>query len=177
MTRVSFSSPDSASASSGVPYAVNDAAIYVAHEDATYSAVRGKGALRNGKPIRICHDRAPQLATISWINGYSVSPDDAGARRAVELLERRFKRTLKLWAPSVDWSLLIGGRTGALLAYQNEPEDLLCGVLIAAEAGAIITDFGGREITDVCAADTLVVAAPEVAKYVAEVLGELPEAG
>ena len=63
----------------------------------------------------------------------------------------------------------------ALLAYKNEPEDLLCGVLIAAEAGAVITDFGGRAVTDISASDTLVVAAPEVAKYLAEVLGDLPE--
>lgn len=149
------------------------AAIYVAHEDATYSAVRGKGALRNGKPIRISHDGMPQLATISWINGYGVAPDDADMRGTLALLERRFKRTLNLWSPSVDWSLLIGGRTGALLAYKNEPEDLLCGLLIAAEAGAVIMDFGGHEVTDVCAADHLVAAAPEVAQYVAEVLGEL----
>lgn len=149
------------------------AAIYVAHEDATYSAIRGKGALRNGKRIRIRYDGVPQLATISWINGYGVTPDDNGPRQALGLLERRFKRTLSLWAPSVDWSLLAGGRTGALFAYRNEPEDLLCGVLIAAEAEAVIMDFGGREVTDVCASDTLVVAAPEVAKYVAEVLGEL----
>lgn len=149
------------------------AAIYVAHEDATYSATRGKGAFRNATPIRIRHDGASQLATISWINGYSVTPDDAVARRALELLERRFKRTLSLWAPSVDWSLLIGGRTGALFAYQNELEDLLCGVLIAAEARAVIMDFSGREVTDIRANNTLVVAAPEVAKYVAEVLGEL----
>jgi myo-inositol-1(or 4)-monophosphatase len=151
------------------------AAIYAAHEDATYSAVRGKGALRNGKPIRIRHDGAPRLATVSWINGYGVPPGDADARRALGLLERRFKRTLTLWSPSVDWSLLVRGRTGALLAYKNEPEDLLCGVLIAAEAGAIITDFDGHEVTDVGAADNLVVAAPEVAKYVEEVLAELRE--
>jgi myo-inositol-1(or 4)-monophosphatase len=151
------------------------AAIYVAHEDATYSAVRGKGALRNGKPIRIRHDGAPQLATISWINGYGVTPADAVARRALGLLERRFKRTLSLWAPSVDWSLLVRGQTGALLAYQNEPEDLLCGVLIAAEAEAVVMDFSGREVRDVYATGTLVVAAPEMANYMAKVLGELSD--
>lgn len=149
------------------------AAIYVAHENATYSAVRGKGALRNGRPIRIGYDGAPELATVSWINGYGVAPDDAQARRTLALLERRFKRTLGLWSPSVDWSLLIEGRTGALLAYKNEPEDLLCGVLISAEAGAVITDFDGRHVTDVRTADSLVVAAPALAHYVRQVLTEL----
>ena len=149
------------------------AAIYAAHEDATYSAIRGQGALRDGRPIRISHPGPPERATVSWISGYAVHPDDADASRALGLLDRRFKRTLNLWAPSVDWSLLVRGRTAALLAYKNEPEDLLCGVLIAAEAGALVTDFAGRHVTDVNAADSLIVAAPNVTPYVTRVLAGL----
>jgi myo-inositol-1(or 4)-monophosphatase len=149
------------------------AAIYVAHEDVTYSAMRGHGAFRAGQPIRIHHHGAPELATISWINGYAVDPDDRRSRQALALLDRRFKRTLSLWSPSVDWSLLVRGRTGALLAYKNELEDLLCGVLIALEAGAVLADFDGNPVTKINAVDGLVVAAPEVAPYMAEVLSEL----
>lgn len=149
------------------------AAIYVAHEDMTYSAVRGQGALRDGKPIRVRYESAPEQATVSWINGYAVAADDPAVSRMLAVLDRRFRRTLNLWSPSVDWSLLVQGRTGALLSYKNEPEDLLCGVLIAAEAGALITDFAGRAVTDVSATDSLVVAAPQVAPYMDEVLAEL----
>jgi myo-inositol-1(or 4)-monophosphatase len=152
------------------------AAIYVAHEDVTYSAIRGGGAFRDGTPIRICHQVLPQHATVSWINGYAVTPDDDLAVRAQALLARRFKRLLNLWSPSVDWSLLVSGHTGALVAYKNEPEDLLCGVLIAAEAGARLTDLDGHQVSDVRAADGIVVAAPNVAPYLAEVLAELGSA-
>jgi myo-inositol-1(or 4)-monophosphatase len=154
----------------GVPVV---AAIYVVHEDVTYSAVQGGGALREGKPIRISYQGEPELATVSWINGYAVKPGDESASHALAVLDRRFKRTLSLWSPSVDWSLLLQGRTGALLSFQNEPEDLLCGVLIAAEAGAVITDFSGRRLRAISDTDRLIVAAPEVAPYVAEVLSEL----
>lgn len=154
----------------GVPVV---AAIYAAHEDAIYSAIRGQGALRDGRPVRIRHEGLPEHATVSWISGYAVQPDDVGASRALRLLDRRFKRTLNLWAPSVDWSLLVRGRTAALLAYKNEPEDLLCGVLIAAEAGALVTDFAGRHVTDVGAADSLIVAAPNITPYVTWVLAGL----
>ncbi|MGH3401177.1 MAG: inositol monophosphatase family protein [Streptosporangiaceae bacterium] len=153
------------------------AAIYAAHEDATYSAIRGHGALRNGIPVRIRHEGPPEHATVSWISGYAVRPDDIGASQALELLDRRFKRTLNLWAPSVDWSLLVRGRTAALLAYKNEPEDLLCGVLIAAEAGAVVTDFAGCQVTDLGAAERLVVAAPDIASYLTKVLAELDGVG
>jgi myo-inositol-1(or 4)-monophosphatase len=149
------------------------AGIYVAHEDAMYSAVRGRGAVRDGKAIRISYEGPPQLATVSWINGYAVGPDDDCAIRALAVLDRGFKRTLNLWSPSVDWSLLLQGRTAALLSYKNEPEDLLCGVLIAAEAGAVVTDFAGREVKDVIATEGLVVAAPEAAPYLAKLLAEL----
>jgi myo-inositol-1(or 4)-monophosphatase len=149
------------------------AAIYVSHEDVTYSAVRGQGALRDGKPIWIRYEGPPERATISWINGYAVAADDPAASRTVAMLDRRFKRRLSLWSPSVDWSLLVKGRTGALFSYKNEPEDLLCGVLIAAEAGAVVTDFAGQQVTDITTADSLVVAAPQVAPYVAKVLAEL----
>ncbi|MHB1595948.1 MAG: inositol monophosphatase family protein [Streptosporangiaceae bacterium] len=149
------------------------AAIYVAHEDATYSAVTGRGAFRDSRPIRIRYKGRPRHATISWINGYSAS-DDTFAGQAQAVLQRRFKRTLTLWSPSVDWSLLVSGRTAAVLAYKNEPEDLLCGVLLCAEAGAHLTDFSGRPIRDVSSADCVVVAAPEVGPYLANVLSALP---
>ena len=138
-----------------------------------YSAVRGRGAVRDGKSIRISYEGPPHLATVSWINGYAVGPDDDCAIRALAVLDRGFKRTLNLWSPSVDWSLLLQGRTAALLSYKNEPEDLLCGVLIAAEAGAVVTDFAGREVTDANATEGLVVAAPQAAPYVAKLLAEL----
>lgn len=148
------------------------AAIYAGHEDAIYSAVKGRGAVRDGIPVGLKNGGPPERLTVSWIQGYAVKSDDPVRRRALEALERRFKRTLGLWAPSVDWALLAKARIGAVISYENEREDLLGGVLIAVEAGAIVTDFSGKAVTDVYNNSQLVIAAPKVSADIAAALSE-----
>jgi myo-inositol-1(or 4)-monophosphatase len=99
-----------------------------------------------------------------------VRADDPVPRRALDRLDRQFKRILQLWAPSVDWALLADGRTGAVIAYENELEDLLGGVLMAAEAGARVTDFAGHDVPDLSAAARLVIAAPGISRQVTAAL-------
>jgi myo-inositol-1(or 4)-monophosphatase len=148
------------------------AAIYVGHEDAIYSAVKGQGAFRDGVPIGLKNGGPPERVTVSWIQGYGVRSDDPIRRRTLDALERRFKRTLGLWAPSVDWALLAKARIGAVVSYENEREDLLGGVLIAVEAGAVVTDFSGKAVTDVYNNSQLVIALPEVSADIAAALSE-----
>lgn len=72
----------------------------------------------------------PHLLTVSWIQGYEVGPSDTTALRIRRALESRFKRVLQTWAPSLDWSLLVRGKLAAVVAYGDESEDLLCGVVL-----------------------------------------------
>ena len=146
------------------------AAVYAGHCDTTYTAVRGGGAARNGEQIRLQAWPPSGRTTLSWIQGYGVRVDDPVPRRALDSLDRRFKRVLQLWAPSVDWALLADGRTGAVVAYENELEDLLGGILMAAEAGAVVTDFAGNDVSDLSSASRLVVAAPGISRQVTAAL-------
>jgi myo-inositol-1(or 4)-monophosphatase len=118
-------------------------AIHDAHHDATCSAIAGAGARRDGRPLAIDAPRPPVVGTVSWLQGYAVEPADAVADRCRRALERAYKRVLRTWAPSVDWALLAAGRTGAVVAYRNEPEDLGGGLLLAREAGAEAAPFAG----------------------------------
>jgi myo-inositol-1(or 4)-monophosphatase len=145
------------------------AGLYVTHEDVVYTAALGQGATRDGEPVRVSYGGPPELAAVSWINGYPVRGDDPEVMRARALLGRGFRRTLTLWAPSADWSLLLQGRTAALVAYKNEPDDLLGGMLIAAEAGAAVTRFDGEPPAGDY--DRVIVAAPETAAYIQGLLG------
>ncbi|WP_197517401.1 hypothetical protein [Microbacterium karelineae] len=81
-------------------------------------------------------DEALAHTTISFAQGYAVGHGDARRDALFDALERNAKRVLRTWAPSVDWGLLASDRTGALIAYRNEPWDLVGGALIAIEAGA-----------------------------------------
>ncbi|MDQ3760244.1 MAG: inositol monophosphatase [Actinomycetota bacterium] len=137
------------------------AAVYSGHQDATYVAVRGHGVVKDETtPVRIVGSVEPCRTTVSWIQGYGVRPDDPVPHRALSGLHGKFKRILQLWAPTVDWALLVEGRIGAVVCYRNEAEDLMGGILAAVEAGAVLTDFSGRAVADPAQVSGLVVAVP-----------------
>ncbi|OUZ12128.1 hypothetical protein BHE97_02740 [Aeromicrobium sp. PE09-221] len=100
------------------------------------SAVRGGGAWQEGRRLAV-RDAVPLAhATVSWIQGYGIDPDDPARRAAFDPLERSAERVLRTWAPSRDWALLAEGGTDAVIAFRNEVWDLEGGALIAREAGA-----------------------------------------
>lgn len=147
------------------------AAIYSGHRGVTYTAARGRGVRSDlDGDTRLRGGFVARHTTVSWIQGYAVDKADDAHRAALWGLTGRFKRVLQTWAPSVDWALLAESRIGAVIAYQNEPEDLLGGALLAAEAGAVITDFAGNTVSDVSTAPRLVVAAPELVDDIIEAL-------
>jgi myo-inositol-1(or 4)-monophosphatase len=152
-------------------------AIYSGHQDTTYVAVRGHGVVRDETtPVQIVGSIKPRSTTVSWIQGYGVRPDDPVPRRALAGLQGKFKRILQLWAPTVDWALLIEGRIGAVVCYRNEAEDLMGGILAAVEAGAVLTDFTGRPVADPSQVSGLVVAvSPALDSVVAALAGTIIE--
>jgi myo-inositol-1(or 4)-monophosphatase len=110
-----------------------------------WEAVRSGGARRNGAAIDARHAVEPRRAVVAHIQGYPVGPDLSQAVQG--LLRAAVKRVLTNWAPALDWCLVAEGRVDALVSLDSEPEDLHAGVLIAQEAGAIVTDFAGRPYT------------------------------
>jgi len=150
------------------------AAVYAGHRNVTYAARLGMGATCGGEvAVQIPSAGRPQHTTVSWIQGYDVSSGDPTPQVALAGLSRHFKRTLQLWAPSVDWALLVEGQIGAVVAYRNEIHDLLGGLLIASEAGAVITDFDGEQVPDFAAAPGIVAAAPGVIEAVVQALQDV----
>lgn len=73
---------------------------------------------------------------MSWLQGYAVQHDDPYRQRTFNLLDSSCKRVLRTWSPSIDWGLIAAGKIAAMIAYRNEPWDLIGGALIACEAGA-----------------------------------------
>lgn len=120
------------------------AAIQDSHQGVTSWAVRGRGAYRDAERLAVAQPQDPQVCTLSWVQGYAVSADDPAVLRARRSLARHFKRVLSTWAPYCDWSLVARGRTAGVLAYRNEAEDLHAGVLLATEAGALLTELDGH---------------------------------
>lgn len=133
----------------------------------TYWAISGQGAwLSAGEraPQRLVLRDSEPLGhtTVSLTQGYGVGHDDFRRNNLFDVLERHNKRVLRTWAPSVDWGLLATGRLGAVIAYRNEPWDLVGGTLIAEEAGAQVhTDPTG---------DLVIVGHPQSVRELRDVL-------
>src|SRR5690606_23875038 len=71
--------------------------VGVVHESVrgiTTSAIRDNGAWRNGREIRLREAVPLPRATISWTQGYGVTPDDSFRQHVIGTLEPRVKRLL-----------------------------------------------------------------------------------
>lgn len=112
--------------------------VAVVHESVrgiTTSGMRGGGAVRNGRDVRLGKAVPLSRSTISWTQGYGVTHDDPFRTRVVDTLEANTKRVLRTWSPSVDWGLIAAGHVGAFVSYRNEIWDLVGGAMIVEEAG------------------------------------------
>jgi len=120
--------------------------VYESATDRLYSATRGQGATCNGLPLapmRRDGDRPLRKMTVGWIQGHGVQKAPA-AMRLKSALDERCKRTLRLWAPALLWTMLARGQLDGLVLYDSEGDDLYAGMLIAKEAGAQVLHFDGE---------------------------------
>ncbi len=120
------------------------AVIYNPIADSVYYAQKGKGAFLNGKKIRASRESKQERITVSYSTNYLQLRERVGGILK-ELFDRNFKRVLVNWSPALDLCLLASGKTEAVVNDNNEIYDFAAGKLIAAEAGALITDFKGNK--------------------------------
>jgi len=119
----------------------------------TFAAVLGRGATRDGRPVRVsgCTDLARALVATGF--GY-----DAGRRaRQAAVVARvlpRVRDIRRAGAASVDLCSVACGRVDAYVEQGLQPWDLAAGGLVAAEAGAVVSGLRGAP-----ASEALVLAA------------------
>ena len=100
-----------------------------------YEAIPGEGAFMNGKRIHVRKPERGKEALSFYTRG-----------RCTGLI-RKVKRVRVLGAIAVELAYLAKGALDGVLDVRNyvRPTDIAAGVLIAREAGAIVTDERGRE--------------------------------
>ena len=112
-----------------------------------FSATKGGGALLNDRPIGPATTRALSDCSVSFIRGRPRSEQDPIEQRsrAIEFsLRGHSKRTFTMWAPALDWCLLASGGIDAVVVHENSLESQHCGILIAQQAGCLVTDHSGK---------------------------------
>jgi len=119
--------------------AVTSAVVHLPAREETFSATRGGGAAKDGRPVAASRADDPARATV--LTARRQLSDEHWPCGAPPL-ERHFR-------PSLAWRmcLVAEGRFDSMLTFRRAYEwDVAAGALIAAEAGARVTDGRGRPL-------------------------------
>lgn len=119
--------------------------VYQPILDQTYYAQKGQGAYLDGKKIKVSKISSPEKMTVAYTCGYKNSrariKDVLGA-----LMMNDHKRIAFNWSPAYDYCLLAAGKIESMITDRGtELYDFGAGKLIALEAGAVLTDLGGKK--------------------------------
>lgn len=109
-----------------------------------YHAVKGKGAFMNGQPIAV--SKRVRFREGLFATGFSSS--DHTLDQQMEIIShviRHARGIRRLGAAALDLCLVAEGVFDGFWERNLQPWDTAAGVLIAREAGAIATDFEGRQ--------------------------------
>ena len=137
--------------------------------DEVFSAVAGRGAALNGRPITVRDpgDRSQSLL----LTGFPFRDRDRLARY-LELFAELFSQVSgvrRAGSACLDLAYLAAGRAQGFWEIGLKPWDLAAGILLIREAGGVVTDFQGGDQAlwrgDVCAA------APGLHPWMREVCG------
>jgi fructose-1,6-bisphosphatase/inositol monophosphatase family enzyme len=101
----------------------------------------------NGLPITVNKENLARNVTVSYFCNY-VTPVERITKFRTRISSLGIRRYLDLWAPAFCYCKLASGLIEGIINDKIELYDYAAGKLIAAEAGAKITDFSGNNIDD-----------------------------
>ncbi len=119
-------------------------AIYDPSRDECFTAERGRGAWRNGSPIHVSSTQ--DLARSLLVTGF---PHNLASRQKnnnmenFSRLEMRTQAVRRMGSAALDFCWVAAGAFDGFWEIELSPWDLAAGTLIAAEAGALVTDLAG----------------------------------
>jgi len=116
--------------------------IYNPILDNLYFAEKGRGAYLNGKKIFVNKEFSLKNSSVSVVFGFNYQ-DNHERDINKKLYMKRTKRALFNWSFALDACLLASGKIEAIIVKEINLWDFAAGKLIAREAGALITNFGG----------------------------------
>jgi myo-inositol-1(or 4)-monophosphatase len=118
-------------------------AIYDPLRDELYSAEGGRGARRNGSPIRASSVTEIQRSLLVTGFPYNVATASRNNLENFGRFMRLSQGVRRLGSAALDLCYIACGRFDGYWELNLNPWDVAAGSLIAAEAGALVTDLGG----------------------------------
>ncbi|OHU75928.1 inositol monophosphatase family protein [Mycobacteroides chelonae] len=137
----------------------------------TYHATKGGGAYLNGRPITASDTNTLDEAIVSlgdYATGQGADERNQQRLALTGTLAARAERIRMFGAATLDLAFVAEGATDACIIMSNKPWDTAAGTLIAAEAGAHITDAHGNPHTHQSAAT--IATAPGITTQLAAII-------
>lgn len=119
------------------------AAIYDPMLDELFSAEKGRGALLNGKPMRVTQVKEMQLALLGTSFPVSDSKLLAQNNRIFTQMSTLAQTVRRNGSAALDLAYVAAGRLDGYWQMGNHPWDFAAGVLLILEAGGAVTDLSG----------------------------------
>ncbi|HUX28137.1 MAG TPA: inositol monophosphatase family protein [Terracidiphilus sp.] len=119
------------------------AIIYDPLRDEMFTAERGKGARRNGKPMRV--SRIPELAEALVATGFPSRKRHASPNvHFYHEFTLRSHGVRRAGSAALDLAYVAAGRMEAFWEFNLNPWDTAAGILLVEESGGRVTDFSGN---------------------------------
>jgi myo-inositol-1(or 4)-monophosphatase len=145
-------------------------ATYDPLRDELFVAGRGEGAFLNGTRLR--HSGCESLTRALLVTGfpYDIHQHHELPLRLFGAFMRRARAVRRFGSAALDLAWVAAGRFDGFWEQKLKPWDLAPGILIAREAGAIVTDLDGGD--EMLASGDIVAGGPGLVPLVLEVVRE-----
>ena len=120
--------------------------VYNPYLDELFSARRGHGAFCNGKPIHVSSEPLENGIVIFGTSPYYEELREKSFKLAYEY-HRRALDIRRTGSAALDLCCIAAGRAELFFELILSPWDYAAGALIVTEAGGIVTDADGRELS------------------------------
>lgn len=117
-------------------------AVYSPPLGEMFSAARGHGARLNGRPIAVRNNTATSDALVATGFSYDAA-DRLRQSRRIPLIIDRIRDLRRFGAAALDICFVASGRLDAYFEENLHSWDVVAAMIVALEAGGIVTDFDG----------------------------------
>ena len=137
------------------------AAVYDPYQDELFHAEKGGGAFVNGQKMQVASRDFAHSIVAFGTSPYRKSELGEPTFRLAEAFFTHCSDVRRLGSAALDLAYLAAGRNDIFFEYSLSPWDIAAGYLLIREAGGIITDMDGGELT-FTAPCTVLAAGPHV---------------
>lgn len=124
--------------------------VYNPVSDEMYAAALGRGATRNGAPIRVSKTRTLHEALL--ITGFPYDSHKSGEDNIAQFVafQRRSQAARRIGSAALDLCLVACGQMDGYWEMKIKPHDIAAGIVLVREAGGVVTDFLGGDTMLAC---------------------------